>query len=671
MRKTRPKPVRRILRFRRTDNRLWIRPVKVLLVLLVAALAAQAAPSDPGTVAIDFLEKVRLRKLNLEPGGDTALSPQTADSKKRKIAKSLERMARDLGSDPLEVGAVKLDDGFAAVLVRKVGGFDPTRLQVFPVALVRRGAEWTAAPVPASFENSGAGYALELRKRLELLENWMLREQVVDLEQLREESAGRMRRKIETTLLAKDVRKMDSTQCAKRFMAACERGDLPSMLGLIGGLATKLPDDWAMRLKAAERAVAVGASAQRPWRLLTSPNVARAIVAEETDETNAFISIGCLDPSGTGIDSTPPRIELIHIELAKADDGLWQINLPPAFLQTSKDPDDEDDQEGDFDTELLNAFPAEWIKANPLKPQPGAEQAHQMLIEALGSGRFPALLAISKIDGESGEDARRACVQAARIGWSVQDPAAVRHAMPLAFKATETVAVGIFQFFSTRDPDRFEPRALYFEKSKTGWLWSPEPSTNSTEKLDVWVATETRKWQDQWQQVLLRDSPPLKEIDTLASPTKEDARLLVEKWLDATRQGDVKVALSLVTRLNDPKSGSTLLQNLGYEITGSRRSTETPSITEIYQGKTWTAVGVKVDVGGKTNYPLYPVLQTPQGPRILLEIDLFASGNRGREFLNRTAFERLRKSASTVAELQELYTEHQKNIETLGAKTSR
>jgi hypothetical protein len=145
----------------------------------------------------------------------------------------------------------------------------------------------------------------------------------------------------------------------------------------------------------------------------------------------------------------------------------------------------------------------------------------------------------------------------------------------------------------------------------------------------------------------------------------------VEKWLDAIHRGDLKTALDLVTRLNDAKSGSTLLQNLGYEITGSRRSTEKPLVTGVYHGKTWTAVGVKIDLGGKTSYPLYPVLQTPQGPRILAEIDLFASGNRGREFLNRTAFERLRKSTSTVAELQKLYAEHQSNIESSGDKPSR
>ncbi len=645
--------------------------MKVILVLLATALAAHAAPNDPGTVAIDFLEKVRLRKLNLEPGGDTALSAQTAESKKRKIAKSLERMARDLGTDPLEVGAVKLDDDFAAVLVRKVGSFDPNRLQVFPVALVKRGTKWTAAPVPASFENSGAGYALALRKRLELLENWMLREQVVDLEQLREESAGRMRQKIEATLLAEDVRKMDAIQSARRFLAACEQGDLPSMLGFLGGLATNFPEDWAMRLKAAERAVASGATAPRPWRLLTSPDVARAVVGREVDETSAFISVGCLDPAGPGMTATPPRIELIHFELAKSDDGLWQVNLPPAFLQTTKDADHEDEPEGDFDTELLNVFPAEWIKAHPLKAQPGAEQAHRIFLESLGSGRFPALLSISKIDGASEESARRACIRAAEIGWAVQDPSAVRHAVPLAFKSAETAAVGIFQFFSARDPDRFEPRALYFEKSKNGWLWSPDPTPETEETFEVWVASETRKWQTQWQQLLLQDCPPLKEIDTLTAPTKEDAQLVVEKWLDAARRGDLKTALGLVTRLGDPKSGSTLLQNLGYEITGSRKSSVKPLFTGIYQGKNWTAVGMKIDLGGKTSYPLYPVLQTPQGPRILAEIDLFASGNRGREFLNRTAFDRLRKVTPTVGELQKLYGEHQINIESLVAGSIR
>ena len=139
---------------------------------------------------------IRLRAMALAMLGRIVDSPEAADARQRanEIARRLDRMARDLGSDPLEVSAVKLDENFAAVLVRKIGGLDPSRLQVFPVALVKRGAEWSAAPLPASFENVGAGYATALRNRLQLLENWMLREQVVDLEKLREQSIKEMRR---------------------------------------------------------------------------------------------------------------------------------------------------------------------------------------------------------------------------------------------------------------------------------------------------------------------------------------------------------------------------------------------------------------------------------------------------------------------------------------------
>jgi hypothetical protein len=461
---------------------------------------------------------------------------------------------------------------------------------------------------------------------------------------------------------------MDARQFSDRFLAACGKRDLPSLLGCLGGLAAILPDDWPARLKTAERVVAAGSTAPRPWRLLTSPDVARVVVALKADDASGLISIACLDPAGNGVESTPPRIEVIHLELAKSDDNLWQIDPPDSFLHATKDAEDEPEE--DFDAELRDAFPEKWLEAHPPKPQATPENAHQALIAALAGGSFPSLLAISKIDGIP-EVARRACIQAAKTGWSVQDPAAARHAMPLAFKAEESAAVGLFQFFSARDPDRFEPRALYFENSPHGWLWSPEPSLKFREKLQGWVDSETQVWQDQWQDLLLADSPVLTEIGPLPAPSRDEAERAVTAWLGATRAGDLKKALGLVARLGDPRSPATVLQNLGYEMTDSRRDQEKPAITGIYQGKTWTAVGVKIDQGEKSNYPLYPVVQTPQGPRLLVEIDLFAAGNRGRDFLNKTAFERLGKSTPTVSELQELYSQHRKNILETGTSQLR
>ena len=642
--------------------------MKFIAILLTIAVTAHAAPNDPGKAAIDFLEKVRLRKLDLEPGGDTALSAQTAEEKKLQIARRLERMAHDLGSDPLEIGQVKLDENFAAVLVRKMGGFDPSRLQVFPVALVKRGAEWMVAPVPASFENAGTGYALALRKRLDILENWMLQEQVVDLEKLREVSASNMRRKIEVSLSASELRGFTSKQVAERLIAAYEKGDLASLLGLLGGLSANLPDDWADRLKSADRAISAGPAAPRPWRLLTSPEVLRVLVQDGSDNDSHLITIDCLDPAGVG--SKSPRIEFVQFELAKQTDGLWQINPPQAFLQESDETSEEPDEEPDED--LLDAFPEKWSELYPSTPRPTAQLAHQALVAILQDGSLPAILTLSKLD-KNPQTARKACLQAAQIWWTVHNPSTVYQAMPLAFTADEFAGAGLFQFFSARDPDAFDARVLYFEKSATGWLWSPTPSSDTSDKFKSWVDTETKRWMGQWQQSFLGESTISAELDGMKAPAENDVRKCLQAWLDATRRGNLKSALSQTARLGCQNSDSLVLRNLAYEIRDSRRSKGDPVITGFYQGKTWSAVGLKTVQGGKSSYPLYPFIQTPQGPRIVIEIDLFAAGNRGRDFLNRAAFERLQDSSSAAIadELRSLYNAHEANVKSLGVKSSR
>ena len=335
-----------------------------------------------------------------------------------------------------------------------------------------------------------------------------------------------------------------------------------------------------------------------------------------------------------------------------------------------KTPDDAADD--NLDTDLRDAFPAKWTEAHPPTPQATAELVYQSLISALADGNFRSLLALSKLDDEP-KVARKACIQAAQIGSSLHDPSSARQAMPLAFKSDETVAAGIFQFFSARNPDQFDPQIFYFQKSASGWLWTPIPSADTREKLHGWVDTGIKHWPDQWQETLLMDSPILKDIDANHAPAKEEAQHSVEAWLDATRRGDSTAALSLVARLGDPRSGSIVLQNLGYEISGFRRSKQSPSIIGIYQGKTWTAVGVKIDQGGKSTYPLYPVIHTARGPRILAEIDLFAADNRSREFLNKAALERLEKfgSVSAASDLRALCTEHQANMESISGRSTR
>jgi hypothetical protein len=661
-----PNEKAKILRFRKPLIALKVSPVKVITLFLAVALSATAAPNDPARVAVDFLEKVRLGKLDLEPGGDTALSAQTVPEKKHQIARNFERMARDLGSAPLEVSAVKLDEDFAAVLVRKIGGFDPARLQIFPLAMIKRSNGWTVAPVPASFENCGTGYASDLRKRLEKLETWMLREQIVDLEQLREQSITRMREKIGASYSASEMRRLSAETFGERFLDACDRKDLPSLLGFFGGLSEPLPADWPIRLKSLERAVASGSSVKRPWRLLFSPEVARVVVGQEEDDRSGRVSVACLDPAGSGEDESPPQIEIVHLELSRDGSGLWQINPPEVFL----DPDLSHESDDSPDRELSDSFAEKWIAKKSLLPQISAEHARRELIAALGSGSFPAVLSITKIDGAT-SDSRQNCIQAAKISHIIQNPSAVSHVIPLSFHAVETSAVGLFQIFTARDPMKYRPTLVYFEKSSIGWLWAPVPLPDTLDRFRAWAELETKTWRNQWQKTVLDDCPVVDTQHLSPRPSEDQAKALVEQWFEAIQKGDIKAALQLVTRMDGPQSGNTILQNLGYEITSARRNNSTPEIVGIYSDEHWAAVGVKTKQDEIPKYPFYPIIRTSQGPRILIEIDLFATTNRGREFLNKAAFGRLGEPTPLSDELQNLFSKYQIAVASLAQESRR
>ena len=633
-------------------------PVRMISVLWLAACALTAA-ADPGETAVDFLEKVRAGAVNLEPGGDTAISPQTSASKRKQIARRLERMAQDLGSDPLEAGAVRIDGDLAAVLVRKTGSFDPGRMRVFPVALVKRGEAWAAAPVPASFENTGFGYATALRQRCAALQNWMLREQVLDLAMLRDQSAERMRRKIEASLSQSTLRGLGSQETGERFLSACDRRNLPEILGLLGGLTSPLPEDWSLRIKAAEAAVST-AGAKRPWRLLMSKDVLRALVHHEEDDGQALVSIACLDSTGGTPQPGSPRIELVHLELSKSAGGLWRVDPPEYFLQPSEETGEP--LEEIMDAELLDAFPAKLAELYPPLPEASAEAAVERLLGHMQCGGLGQVLRLIR-PAEEGENARDSLMRATGLWRTMHGSAAGRHIMPLAFQAADGKAAAIWQLFSARSPDRLELLTLYFEQNPQGWFWVPRPREETETALRDWNSSQTRHWQQNWQHKLFSESAALKILPETAAPSEEQARATVEAWLKAGAGGDIPAALRLTAHLNQPDSKATALRNLGYEITASHRSSKPAAITAVHRGEIWALVGVRAFPDGKPSQPLYPVISTPAGPRILMEVDLFASENRSRDFLNKTALKRLdHLPPAATNELRQLLIDHQSAI---------
>jgi hypothetical protein len=383
---------------------------------------------------------------------------------------------------------------------------------------------------------------------------------------------------------------------------------------------------------------------------MVSKDVLRVPVYHEEDEGAARFSMACLDPVGISERPVMSRIELVHLEISRSPDGFWRLDPPLRFLQK---PSDEDEPQFDsLDSDMLDAFPAKLPGVCQPAPQPSARLASEKLLEALRADDFPSLVRLI----QPVEDSSESCIRAALAWWALHEPGGIRRLIPLAFREDGVQAASVCQLFSARNADRKDLRFFHFEKTPDGWLWTPQPRPESEQAMREWANGQGDDWPDR----LLAGCVELQNLPESGAPAEAEARAMVESWLMATAAGDVEGALRLTARLNTPKSETTVLRNLGYELTGIRKNDEPPSIIGIHRGGIWTAVGVRNNSGDKPAHPLYPVVNTPAGPRILTEIDLFASDSRTRDFLNRTALSRLPPAAAS--ELKKLFQKHQAAI---------
>ena len=618
------------------------------------------AVEDAGEAAVRFIDLARSGKLDLQPGSDTAMLPETSAEKRKQIARRLERLKNDIGDHPLELRDARVEGNMAAALVRATSGFDPSRIRVYAVGLVKRGDRWLAAPLIGSFENSGAARTREDRHRLDALRDWMLREQALDIERIKEEMAERMRREILRKLPAEELQAMDLAAAAQRLIDAFGQRDLPSILGLLGGLQNERPDDWSQRIHAVQAAMA-GEKVSRQWHLLASDSVLRAVLLDGDGEESAIVTIGCLDPAAGSVGIHDERIELIVLPFKKSEEGVWRCDPPEDFYQPANA------WEGNLlpeaDEALQDNYAEKIRQIYPPQPQVDARGMLDALLGGLAAHDFAAVTRLLPPGGEGAGTAREAIMQAARV-WSVlANPANSFVAIKPLLEVQGEHAAAVCHFFAPRYPERPELRVFHFKKSTAGWFWVPVPDDEHRQAMDRWVREQSGELQDSWRDRLLVDCVLLDKLPDSAIPDAAAANDVVRAWLAAIREGDAEAALRCTARLSTWDSPEAVLRILGYELAGRRKSVPATRILHHQRAGIWTAVGVHTAAGGDASFPLYPVIQTAEGPRILIEVDLFAAVKRGRDFLNKNAIARLEGMSRQYSEdLRKLLREHEKLV---------
>jgi hypothetical protein len=298
----------------------------------------------------------------------------------------------------------------------------------------------------------------------------------------------------------------------------------------------------------------------------------------------------------------------------------------------------------------------------PSTPLPTADEACSRLLSLLESGDIQSLIPlISRASGASLDV--ESCILAAHEWWQFRAPGQPRSPLRLDLTESGSAAACFVQVFTTASPDRFIPRVLVFEKSDEGWLWSPNPPQETRDSFSDWKDQCEKRWKNDWQTALLQDCPVIDTIEASAAIDEDALRKLIGSLLTALHSGNVADALGLTARLGAADSDSALIRNLGYELAGAAKDTKPPELDRIHRGNLWSAVGSRTYPAGKTAFPLYPIVQTPHGPRVLLEVDLRETGSRSRDFLNKTAIDRLTKIHPDAAEdLKTVFRAHRESV---------
>ncbi len=637
--------------------------LKLYFSILCIMAFVPALAKEPGQVAIDFLEKVREGKVDLKAGKDTALSPHITEDKRKLIEASIQNLSSQIGVGKLVASTTRQDGDLAAVMVMQAEELDHNKIQVFPVALVKGENGWRAAPMLASFENAVAAYTVPLGARLSELESWMIRQRVIEFENLLVRSTERLRKDIKSRFQENDLTESDPLKIFDRFQKAYAADRQIEVLGYLGGYSESWPSDWDLRMDAIRVAFSPKARGSYPWRLLDSPDVIRVVIDEDLDEDEGLISLACLDPGWDGGGREAEGIQLLHFSFKKDEQGKWILNLPESLMLNDRRVFI--DSQG-MDEDLLAHFTERLRKVSASKFAKGFEEVEQEVVGQLEHGQMLELLRWVKID-DSSVASRIACVLAAKDWWLFHEPGVYRSPVRLGARVEGDWAVAAYHWFSLNKGERFEIKPMFFHKTPQGWVWVPGSVRNIDPEVgkifSEWMDREEESWRANAMKKLLESILSLERVRLDHEVKDTEIRELSQKWNQALKQKNIQELFHLSTRLGSDESAALkVFRNLVYELGMAQRLKS--ELNGIYRVGKWAAAGFTYGEGDEKIFSLILVVPTDKGLKVLSEIDLISDNNRTRKFLNQVSLNRLKSfvSAEELEEIKELFRGFEEEI---------
>ena len=604
----------------------------------------------------------------------------------------------------------KVEGDLAGVLIGATTPNNPELATVIPLALVRQKEGWKVAPVEGSFENTGIGFAEEVRSEARALEGWMSQTRVRTASALQSAELRKFKEAMDGAVPEEDLRNHGPREALESFIKATEAGDTKAAIVWQGYLErNEFPDvDWQGLLRITRVGIK-GRDRQRTWRLLTSQKVMKVVLDDGVEdpfkEGGGELLVGFLSAFETG--TMNDHLNPVRFAMKKTKAG-WRVGLPVFFaLANEESRAFRNARNRDFNWEdrsgirrVFRAFEARHLQIveeeakavvtgvlNDLaaadlttflrrhyrydekKKKEGKdgeqveEDGPQFLRGRIGRGR----------GGNEGDKKRLESYLEAVKWWAeVLGDRSQTEAEMSAFFMEDRMALAILSLPSSSDTWKPVYGKLWLRRSDEGWmilpgrespLWQsfPEEEKKAVAALNERYEVE----QERISENFLQDVLKVVALDSSKGEAagEEEATAIVREWRRVAKTGGMLALLKLSAVRQRPEEAKILLRDVSYLRKGAASAGEPDEILGTQASRRFRAIslGSVIGAGNEMSFPLLIVVPVEGGYRVLVDIELPLETNRGISLLNEDRMEELSEELSEedFASIKELRKWHQ------------
>ena len=624
--------------------------------------------SQATKAAIHYLELLTKNQYPLEE--KTALSDRCEISRHNEIRDQLEfySITNLQQNDVYTLAEYKTAGRFSALLLRADNADSPLRSQIHAIAMVKRDNIWIPAPLLGSFANTDYGYDPATEKVVKSLELWMAKEQVRLETSIRSKASDTILEQISATANELELRDITPEQAVTNLIQAARSRDSLKMLAIMGAASKQSSITLKTSLPKISKGLQVD-DIENSWRFITSPSVIIQIL--DVDEDKKEVAVGLWNPDATH------EAEVLYFPFRETNDHTY-VQLSPELneeiLSTQESINKRRWARERGKRALKEKLEAFIFENNPPTPQDNPENLVNKFLKHQQTGDFQQLARLLPVGSSyfTDETHHKKNLQELSSLWRKLQQMKNNPMTALDIMQEGNIAMAPLQFAEIGKTDQFRTIKIWMTYVDKKWHLIPEKILRNyggeqelralkslTEKLE-----STQKQQQELQsKKMLASVVKLTLPLTTDAPTEDGAKKALTDYLKLLHAKKALPLLSSCAALKETEDKQ-LLKYLNNALRSRSDNTDQNLIIGYSSSGKWAGVTLykKAKDSELDDYPLYLIVNTPKGPKVLLDIDLRHPTNRGRRLLNNKVWKQLETTLpeESLKAIQSIFAEHQK-----------